>query len=146
MYNENIIEKGIVLSTKDGYAEIALMQTGSCKECSAKIFCKPSGKTDTKILEVSDPFGVKPGDEVQIQIDGSDVLKASVLLYGVPLLLIVFGIIVGMSLFPRTLIPELLSFLFGLGLTTLYISGLFLIKKIKHTKPNLPQITFVKRP
>lgn len=145
MQNENIIEKGIVLKAENGQAEIALIETGSCEECSAKIFCKPSEKSDSKILEVSDPFGVQPGDEVQIEINGGDVLKASVMLYGVPLILIILGIIIGMELFANTSLPELFSFLFGLGLTGLYVSGLFLLSKIKLTKPKLPSIIFVKK-
>jgi len=146
MQDENIIEKGVVLKANNGHAEIALIETGSCEECSAKIFCKPSEKKDSKILEVNDPIGVRAGDEVQIEINGSDILKASALLYGVPLILIVFGVMLGASIFRSTSIPELLSFIFGLGLTALYISGLFLLKKIKRSKPNLPQIIFVKRP
>jgi len=145
MQNESIIEKGIVLSAADGHAEIALIQTGSCEECSAKIFCKPSEKKDTKIIEAEDPYGVQPGDEVQIEIAGTDILKASFMLYGMPLIIILLGIILGMSIFNGTSLPELLSFLFSVGITALYFSVIFLINKIKHAKPKLPQITFVKR-
>ena len=145
MNQENIIENGIVLNAKDGHAEIALIETGSCEECSAKIICKPSEKKDSKILEVKDPFGVKAGDEVQIEINGGDVLKASAMLYGVPLILIVLGVMIGMIIFKSTSMPELLSFIFGLGLTALYVSGLIFFKRTKRSKPNLPQIIFVKK-
>jgi len=146
MQNESIIENGVVISAEAGHAKIKLIKTGACEECSAKIFCKPSEKKDSKILEVNDPIGVQAGEEVQIEISGSDVLKASALLYGVPLILIVIGVMLGAVIFENTSLPELFSFLFGIGLTALYVSGLFLLKKIKHTKPKLPQITFVKRP
>ena len=144
MINESIKEKGIVVTTKKGTAEIALIESGSCEECTAKIFCKPSNVSESKIIEVSDPFGVNPGDEVEIQIAGTAVMKASIL-YGVPLALILAGIMIGMSLFKNTSMPEVFSFLFGLGLTALYISSLFLLKRAKSIKPNLPKITFVKR-
>ena len=146
MYEESIVEKGIVLSAQRGLAEIALLETESCEACSAKLFCKPSSKDDTKVLEVSDPYGVLPGDEVQIKIAGRAVLKASVMLYGFPLLLIITGILTGMYLFSSTSLPELFSFVLGLGLTSVYVGGLFLIKKIKKSRPVLPQIVFVKRP
>lgn len=145
MQNETIIENGIVISAEDGHAKIKLIETGACKECSAKIFCKPSEKKDSKILEVNDSIGVRIGEEVRIELSGGDVLKASALLYGVPLILIVLGVMLGAVIFRGTSLPELFSFLFGIGLTGLYVSGLFLLKKIKHTKPKLPQITFVKR-
>ena len=146
MSSENILEKGIVLKASEGHAEVALIENGGCKECSAKIFCKPSGKDSSKVLEVLDPYGVHPGDEVQIEVSGSAVLKASMILYGIPLLLILIGIMVGMPLFGDTGYPELYSFLFGLGLTVLYISGLFFFKNLKKSEPDLPKITFVKRP
>ena len=145
MQSEAIIEKGIVLKAENGLAEIALLETGSCEECSAKIFCKPSENKDSKVLEVSDPYGVQIGDEVQVQISGGAILKASAMLYGVPLLLIILGIILGMEIFAGTSLPELFSFLFGIGLTGLYISGLLLFSKNRFTKQKLPQITFVKR-
>lgn len=145
MQNETIIENGIVISAGDGQAKIKLIETGACEECSAKIFCKPSEKKDSKILEVNDPFGVRIGEEVQIEISGGEVLKASALLYGIPLILILLGVMLGAVIFKGTSLPELFSFLFGIGLTAIYVSGLFLLKKIKHTKPKLPQITFVKR-
>lgn len=145
MLNESIKEKGIVITTKKGFAEIALIEAGSCEECTAKIFCKPSDVSDTKILEVSDPFGVQPGDEVEIRISGSAVMKASMILYGIPLIMILTGILLGMSIFKNTSLPEVFSFLFGLGLTALYVSLLFLFKRVRTAKPNLPRITFVKR-
>jgi len=145
MQNESIIEKGIVLSAADGHAEIALRQTDACEECSAKIFCRPSEKKDTKIIEAADSYGVQPGDEVQIEIAGTDILKASFMLYGMPLILILLGIILGMSIFNGTSLPELLSFLFSIGIMALYFSSILLINKIKYTKPKLPHITFVKR-
>ena len=146
MQSEAIIEKGIVLNSSEGLAEIALIETGSCEECSAKIFCKPSETKDSKIIEVNDPFGVVPGDEVQIEIAGSDVLKASAMLYGVPLVLIILGIVAGMEMFSAAQTPELFSFLFSAGLAGAYLGGLVLFSKTKLNKPKLPQITFVKRP
>lgn len=145
MQSESIIEKGIVLSSADGHAEIALIQTGSCEECSAKIFCKPSEKKDKKIIEVDDPFGVKVGDEVQIEIAGEEIFKASFVIYGMPLILIIIGIVFGMSIFSGTALPEFFSFLFGIGIIALYFSSILFINKIKHNKPRLPHITYVKR-
>ena len=145
MQSETIIEKGIVLSATNGHAEIALIETGACEECSAKIFCKPSENKDSRILEVEDSFGVQVGDEVDIEIKGSDVLKASFMLYGIPLILIIIGIMTGMEVFQNSKLPELLSFIFGVGLNVIYFSGFFFFNKINLTKAKLPQITFVKR-
>lgn len=145
MQKEKIIEKGIVLSASDGIARIMLDESGKCEECSAKLFCKPAGSIDAKILEVEDTYGVKAGDKVDIEVIGSDIFKASVMLYGVPLLIIIAGILTGMNIFNSASLKELYSFLFSLGLTAVYAGILLLFNRIKPLKQNLPRITSVKR-
>ena len=143
--NEELFEEGIVIKSGGGVAEIALKENDACEECSAKIFCSPK-ENKIRTLKVGDPFGTSPGDEVKISVKGKDVLKASVLLYGVPLVLILTGIIFGMSLFEGNLYKELYSFMSGLTLTALYFL-IFFIKTSK-TKENkiLSKIVSFHRP
>ena len=136
MTAEIIIEEGVVVSIGKGTADVAVRHTESCGECSAKIICKPKSG-DENIIKVEDPFGVKPGDIVRIEINGYVLLKASFLLYGVPLILLLTGIFSGMSLFSNYSAKELYSFLWGIGLVALYyFLGSFnkAIEKRKHAK------------
>ncbi|MCO6473269.1 MAG: SoxR reducing system RseC family protein [Melioribacteraceae bacterium] len=143
MQKETIIEKGIVISASGGRAKIMLDESGKCEECSAKLFCKPAGSKDAKILEVEDSLGVNTGDSVNIEIIGSDILKASVMLYGVPMIILILGILFGMSIFSGSSLKELCAFLFASGLTIVYAGILLVFNKIKPLKQNLPKIITV---
>ncbi len=139
MNSEQIHEIGIVLEAANGRAKVKLIPSESCEECSAKIFCKPSDE-NSKIVEVIDPFGVRQGDEVTINIEGSDLFKASLKLYGIPLVLLVGGIVLGLNLFNNS---ELYASLLGMTATTIYYFGLFLISK-RSERIKLPKIIFIK--
>ncbi len=142
MYKEEFFEEGIVANVKDGIATIFIIEEGSCEDCGAKIFCKPTD--DKKTLTVKDPFGVAAGDRVRIAVQGRNVLAASTLLYGIPLLLILGGVFFGMSFFTAN--KELFSSLFGLGLVAVYSAVVFLISKSKkESKALLPEIVFVSK-
>ena len=143
MNSEDFIEEGIVIDSQNGKAEIALISSDNCEECDAKLFCKPKGET-TQILEVLDPFGVKPGDEVKISIKGGSVLKATIIMYGIPLLLLFLSILFGMDYFKNTKFPEAYSFLTGLVLMGIYFSLIYISPKLKKLNVNLPKIIFVK--
>src|SRR4030066_2580835 len=98
MKGEVLVEEGVVLSVENGIAEISLTKSDNCEECSARLICKPN-KDSSKILKAADPFGVIPGDTVRIEIQGKTLFNASILLYGVPLVLLVIGILLGLSIF-----------------------------------------------
>lgn len=143
MNNEVLVEEGIVLSVDNGIAEISVIQNENCGECSAKIICKPN-KDDRNILRVEDPLGVKPGDTVKIEIQGSSLLKVSFQLYGIPLILLLVGILFGTSIFSGYKFSELYSVLFGLGLIVIYF--LFTFSRSRSQRNQiLPKIVFVKR-
>ena len=139
MNGEQIHEKGIVLEAGDGKARVKIIMSENCEECSAKILCKPSDE-NSKVLDVIDPFGVRQGDEVTINIEGSDLVKASLKLYGVPLVLLIGGIIAGLSLFSN---KEFYAFLLGAGVMGIYYLLLFILSK-SSTKQILPKIVLVK--
>jgi len=140
MYTEELIEEGIVTEVKNGIAVVSVIQSDSCEDCSAKIFCH----TDNKIRSVTakDPYGVKAGDKVQISIKGRSVVAASFLLYGLPLILLTAGIFVGMTFIKAN--PELLSTGIGFSLVGLYFTCLYLLSNYKRNKNKfLPRIVAV---
>lgn len=120
---EELFESGIVLKSGGGIAEIAVKENSSCEECSAKIFCSPQNNK-LRTLLVSDTLGTHPGDEVRISVKGEEILKATFLLYGIPLFLILTGIILGMELFKSYKYAELYSFLSGVFLSGIYFIAL----------------------
>lgn len=142
---EELFEEGIVVKSIGGIAEIKLKENGNCEECTAKIFCSPQNN-NSRTLKVLDSFESQPGDEVKISINGSEVLKASILLYGIPLVLLLAGIAIGLSLFENTNFPEFYGFLTGMAVISLYL-GIFYITTSKRKEKNLlPIIVTRNRP
>ena len=56
MYAEELIEEGIVTEVQNGIAVISVIQSDSCEECSAKIFCHT--ENDARNVTAKDPYGV----------------------------------------------------------------------------------------
>jgi sigma-E factor negative regulatory protein RseC len=141
MYTEELTEDGIVKESKDGIATIVISDSENCKECTAKLYCKP-GNSNLRSLTVNDPLGVSVGDSVKISIKGSQILRVSFLIYGMPLILILAGLFIGMQVFQIN--KELFSTLLAVGLVSAYTSIiLFVDKKKNHTLRSYPQIVFV---
>lgn len=144
MYKEELYEEGIVKESHDGIAEIVIAKSDQCEECTAKLYCKP-GSSNERSLTVSDPFGVHPGDKVRVSINGNQILKVSFLIYGVPLILILTGLFLGMQFFEKN--KELFSSLTALGLVSVYILIIFFIdKKRSREIRSYPKIIFVSTP
>lgn len=142
MYTEELYEEGIVKEAKDGIAVISIHDSESCNECTAKVYCKP-GNSEGRSLTVRDPFGVHPGDKVRVVIKGSKLLSASFKLYGIPLILLVAGIFIGIEVFDTN--KELFASLFAVGMVAIYSLYVFLFSK-KDEVNSYPEIVFVSSP
>ena len=141
MYNEELIEEGVVKESENGIATVLIFKSDYCEECSAKLYCKP-GNSDDRSLTVRDPFGVVPGDKVRISIQGSKILTISFLLYGIPLLLLMVGLVVGLNIFNSS--RELFATVFSLGLISVYVFIFLLFSRIRKNKTSsYPEIVFV---
>ena len=127
MYDEVLIEEGIVISTEKGFAEISLIKNQNCSDCSAKIICKPGGG-ESQIIKVSDPYGTNIGDIVKISIKGTAILKSTFLLYGLPLLLLLASIFIMNIFFEGIHLIELFSFITGIIITSFYYLIFFYLK------------------
>uniref|UniRef100_A0A7V3E684 Positive regulator of sigma E activity n=1 Tax=Ignavibacterium album TaxID=591197 RepID=A0A7V3E684_9BACT len=124
MYNEELIEEGIVKSSKDGMAEIIISNSAHCEECSAKVYCKPNSG-DNRTIVVHDTLGLKPGDFVLISVSGQKIFQTSFFLYGLPLIILILGLIMGFNIFDSQ--KELFSTLLAIVLLAVYF---FLIKTL----------------
>ena len=138
MYKEELYEEGIVKEAKNGIAVISIQDSERCNECTAKIYCKP-GSSEERSLTVRDPYGVHPGDKVRVVIKGSKILSASLLLYGVPLMLLLAGIFIGLEIFYTN--KELYSSLLAIGLVSIYALFMLIFTK-KGKETSYPEIVF----
>ena len=141
MYNEKLIEEGIVKESKDGIATIVISDSDNCKECTAKLYCKP-GNSNERSLAVKDHLGVSTGDRVRVSIHGSQILRVSFLIYGIPLILLLVGLFLGVQFFQ--IHKELFSTFFAIGLVSIYILIIHFIDKKRNYRPHsYPEIVFV---
>src|SRR5690606_39112889 len=86
-----IEERGRVIATNGEEAWIQTLQQSACNTCSAQKACGQkllntvtAGRAQQ--LKVANVLGVRVGDEVVVGIPESALLKASVILYLIPLL------------------------------------------------------------
>ena len=87
-----MIETGKVIEIKGDRAEVALPPTEGCASCK-KCAMGRTGKYMT--LEAENPVAARVGDEVAVEVPRRDPLVAASLLFGLPLLGMLAGIIAG---------------------------------------------------
>lgn len=110
-------EIGCVLNSLAGRATVRIPRSEECAGCHG---CAAMDPERGMIAEVEDPLGASPGDTVRIRSFGVEgKLKAALLLFGFPLLLMLAGAIGSQALYRRLPLgglAELLSVLTGLVL------------------------------
>jgi len=89
-----MIECGVVVSTKDGFATIRMQKGEACKDCN---ICDSFGDGFRSIEAVND-IGAKIGEQVEVEIKSSNLLKYSFLVFIFPILLMIGGYFAGISL------------------------------------------------
>jgi positive regulator of sigma E activity len=94
---EEIIEEGVVESYENGTAIVKIIRKGTCDSCSAKVFCN-SNNDENKVTATSQ-YRLAAGDNVRISIPARNITSASTYMYGIPLLLIMAGLLIGHFLF-----------------------------------------------
>jgi sigma-E factor negative regulatory protein RseC len=119
---ETLVEKGVVVAVipaaagHPAQATVRLEASDHCEGCPASCLCRPTSD-DRRLMDVLDPIGVAIGDQVTVAVPGGAILKASFLVYGLPLLLLLAGVGLGTRIWPASEpLRDLWSFLVGVGL------------------------------
>ena len=88
-------EEGVVTQVgPPGIAQVKTVRSSACKACSARHSCKP-GESKEMEVTVIDPVGVKPGDRVLLTLNTGNLLKATFLLYILPIVGLLAGAVLG---------------------------------------------------
>lgn len=111
---EILTENGTVSGIKGNYIIVQIPKKPECEECRS-IFCS---KSDAKINSIEIETGEKflVGDEVEIQLQGRYLVKASLLFFVIPLLIIIISI----TCFQLIISNTVISSFFGFLLVTIY--------------------------
>lgn len=129
-------ETGTVVEVRDQVAVISTAAKGACHSCSARGICH-AGEGKTMVIEAWNPLGARPGDTVSIRLSSRSVLGAALLLYLVPLLVLLVGVIVGQSLTQSELWAVALGFLL---MAAVYVGIRFLDRRLSRLKKLRPEI------
>lgn len=138
MKNEQIVERGRVISLKENNADVTIARSEHCEACDS-LFCSPKSNSE-RIITVSNKIKAKVGDEVEVSIGGDVLLKLSAFVYGLPILLIVGSVVFGLFIFDGKM-KELYSAGLAAIVSTVYYIAMKYIANRNKNKPNLPIIT-----
>jgi len=131
---DRVIQKGKVLSLNGENALVRFVRTDACGHCNA-CFHLGSNEADIEIVNL---LAAKPGDVVSIQMHSTSIMKATVISYGIPLLLFLGGILFGSQY------NEKIAVLFGLlacGVSFLLLRALEpKISRMNSFKPRMLEI------
>ncbi len=90
-----IEEEGIVAEVEGDIAKVAILTKSACEKCAASGVCHPG---DQEFMEAVNPLGAKKGQKVKVVVAPQLYLKASIILYGVPMAAFICGAIVAKNL------------------------------------------------
>lgn len=91
-------ERGVVirLGTPDsGVAWVQTQRSSACKSCSSRHSCNPGEQGKDMEVEARNDIGARVGDEIVLNLDTGPLLKATFLLYVVPIICMIAGAVVG---------------------------------------------------
>lgn len=117
-------QSGQVLSSNKDYVYIMVnRQSASGDKCSS---CSGSCKAGV-LIKAENTIDVQCGDMVKIESNSSSVYKAAFLLYIVPLIVVIIGILISKKLFPVeyvSALSDLIALTIGL---ILYLLSMYII-------------------
>jgi len=87
-------ENGKVVSTKNDRAEVEVAARGECEHCTAHGICNWTGTSLRKVLAVN-KAGAAAGDVVELEVVAGTGAKSNLLVFGIPVLLMLAGVLVG---------------------------------------------------
>ncbi len=96
-------EKGVVIESTGGKAKVRIERTESCEGCHGCLY-KEDGHF--MVADVVDRVGTAPGDLVRIETSTPSPVSASLLVFGVPLVLLFAGYGAGAALAPAVGAPQ----------------------------------------
>ncbi|WP_276905647.1 SoxR reducing system RseC family protein [Peptoniphilus duerdenii] len=104
-------QTGIVFELNDDKAKLIVTRLAacgsSCESCSAHC-----GENKQEYINVKNDIGLKIGDRVEITTDSKAVLKYIALVYGLPLIFLISGVLIGMLLNLKEMYSLLVGFVF----------------------------------
>ncbi len=90
-------EKGRIIEVEGSLARVEIERKSACGTCRACTL----GMGNTMITEAENPLGAKIGQRVRLEISSWEVLKGAFLIYILPLLFLILGLVLGITITNR---------------------------------------------
>jgi sigma-E factor negative regulatory protein RseC len=81
-------ERGRVVETAGNVAKVEILRKDECSRCKVCGF----GSRDRIVAVATNTIGAKEHDEVEVELEGSQVVRAAAILYLIPLAFLLAGI------------------------------------------------------
>lgn len=104
-------EKGQVIELKNDLAIVKMSRTEACAKCGA---CKKGMAENEMLIEAVNECNANIGDWVEIDLESKDFLKAMGIMYGIPLICLMFGFVLGYACFKSISYNEIIGFCLGI--------------------------------
>lgn len=115
---------GEVISIDGKTATVKFRRMPMCKNCKACLNFSP----DELVVELENTLDAKVGDRVAIVLHTKSIVKASLIMYGIPLIIMLLGMGFG------SLINEIASAIIGVAAALLSYLGLHLLEPVFASK------------
>ena len=123
---------GYITSINGDIAEISIKRSSSCGDkCGS---CKGGCSVQGMSVKTKNTLGAKVGDYVEIRTQTSIVLKSAFLVYVLPLIMLIMGVLIGVTIFEKLGYVNYESLGFILGLVFLGLSYVVLKSMDKRFK------------
>lgn len=140
-------EEGRVTAVDGSYALVAAQPSSACEGCSQKGVCHVLGGSGDMIIKAANDVRANIGDRVVVAISSKTFLKASALIYLLPVAALITGGIFGRSVAPHlglNIQAEAVSAIFGLiSLVVSFVAVRLLSSKIGESKAGQARIVKV---
>ncbi|MDR2862230.1 MAG: SoxR reducing system RseC family protein [Syntrophobacterales bacterium] len=91
-------EEAIVVEAHGMEAKVQMEKKSACRTCSASSICHP---VDHDFVDVVNPVGALKGQKVKVVVEPSLYVKASVLIYGLPVIVFFLAAVAAKALAVR---------------------------------------------
>ena len=133
---------GYVTSVQDGLADLEVRRVGACgASCES---CHANCEEKVEHIQIINNLNAKVGDYVQLEADAKRVLSYIFLVYGLPLLGLLVGSLIGTYVFKALNVPSYELFGFFIGLVTLLASYLYISRLDRKSQLSHSPIQMVK--
>lgn len=118
--SETLLAYGWVEFVRDDYAFVQTQRETGCGGCAATATCGTSVLqkmfVNPSLLKVSNHLSARPGDQVELALEGQDLLKQALMAYGLPLVGLFAGALLAMLLIDDGDLTAMLGAAVGLAI------------------------------